>query len=380
MAVLVSLPTTSLAQPGRAGADVQALVELGPRVAGTPVMDKASSYLVQEYRKAGYTTEIQTFNYSKFEDMGSSLTVDGTIIKGLALNGTVAGKITAPVVLVPNVGKPSDFAAVDVKGAIAVVLRGEIRFAQKAQNASAAGAVGLVIINTKPGNLYGSLSSGSKISVLAVSGEQGSSLLQRIQNQQLQASLNVNARQRTVTGHNVIAHLQGVTQPQVLLGAHYDSVKGSPGANDNASGTAVVLEMARRLSGTPLARQVWFLAFDGEEDGLHGSRAFVKAAPSQFTADLKAMLNFDMVGVNDNLGVGGTPTLTALAQAADRSVSTFQPYGGSDHAPFAAANVPILFFYRGQEPNYHTPQDQQVDPKLLDETVRVGLDVVKQLF
>ena len=92
------------------------------------------------------------------------------------------------------------------------------------------------------------------------------------------------------------------------------------------------------------------------------------------------MLNFDMVGVNDNLGVGGTPSLTALTKSTDRSISTFGSTNGSDHASFAAAKVPVLFFYRGQEPNYHTPNDKQVDPKLLDETVRVGLDVVKRLL
>ena len=82
VAVLVSLPTASLGQTSRAGADVQALVEFGPRVAGTPVMDKASSYLIQEYRKAGYVTEIQTFTYPKVEDLGSSLKAGNTTIKG----------------------------------------------------------------------------------------------------------------------------------------------------------------------------------------------------------------------------------------------------------------------------------------------------------
>lgn len=375
VAVLVSLPTTSAGEPGRAGADVQALVKLGPRISGTPVMDLASTYLLEEYRKAGYVAEVQTFTYSKFEDLGSNLTIGGTTIKGRALNGSLAGKLTAPLVAVPNVGRAADFASVDVKGAIAIVRRGEIRFLEKAQNAAAAGAVGLVLVNTEPGNLYGTLGV-ARIPVLALSGEQGRPLLDRAR---LKVGLNVNTRQRVVTGRNVVAHLKGVTRPSVLLGGHYDSVPGAPGANDNASGTAVVLEIARNLSDKSLARQAWFIAFDGEEDGLHGSRAFVSAAQPQFLSGLKGMLNFDMVGVNDKLRVGGEPSLTALAQAADHSISSFQTEGGSDHAPFAAAGVPVLFFYRGQEPNYHTPNDKQVDPRLLDETARVGIDVVKRL-
>ena len=372
--------TQSSVNPGRAAVDVQALVKLGPRVAGTPVMDKASTYLIQEYRKAGYVAEVQTFTYPKFEDLGSNLTVDGTTIAGLALNGALAGNPKARLVAVPNVGKSADFASVDVKGAIALVQRGEIRFLQKAENAAAAGAIGLVIVNTKPGNLSGTLGGNPKIPVLALSGDLGRPLIERARSQQLNGALKVNTRQQIVTGRNVVAHLKGVTQPSVLLGGHYDSVPGAPGANDNASGTAVILEIARNLSGTPLARQSWFVAFDGEEDGLHGSRAFVSKAEPEFLQSLKGMLNFDMVGVNNKLLVGGTKSLTTLAQVTDPGVSTFGGSGGSDHAPFAAADVPVLFFYRGQEPNYHSPNDKQVDPKLLDETAQVGLDVVKRLL
>jgi len=359
-----------------ASADVQALVQLGPRVAGTPVMDQASTYLMQQYRRAGYVATTQTFTYPKFEDLGSSLTVNGKIIKGQALNGSMAGKPTAPLVVVPNVGQSSDFASVDVKGAIAIVRRGEIRFLDKARNAAAAGAVGLVIVNNQPGDLYGTLGGEVTIPVLSFAREQGNSLQRQVQ----PASLVVNTRQRTVRGRNVVAHLPGVVQPRVILGGHYDSVAGSPGANDNASGTAVVLAIARKVAGTPLGRQAWFIAFDGEEDGLHGSRAFVRQAKPQFLKGLKGMLNFDMVGVNHQLRVGGTKTLTALSQAAAPGVSIFGSYSGSDHAPFASAGVPVLFFYRGQEPNYHKPSDRTVNPRLLDETAEVGLNVLQRLL
>ncbi len=365
---------------GRASANVRALVAFGPRVAGTPVMDKVSTYLLEEYRKAGYVAQIQTFTYSKFQDLGSTLTVGGMTISGRALKGSLPGQLKAPLVAVPNVGRSADFASVDVRGAIAIVRRGEIRFLEKAQNAAAAGAVGLVIVNTSNDNFSGTLGSATKIPVLALSGEQGKPLLDRARSTPLDVSLNANAKESLVTGRNIIAHLEGVTQPSVLLGAHYDSVAGSPGANDNASGTAVILEIARNLSGTPLARQAWFVAFDGEEDGLHGSRAFVRTAQPKFLSGLKGMLNFDMVGVNDQLGTGGASSLTALAKAAAPKSSIFQTNGDSDHAPFAAAGVPILFFYRGQDPNYHSPNDKQVDPKLLEETARVGLDVVKRLL
>lgn len=376
---VVQLPASSEAESNSTYVDVQNLVNLGPRVAGTPVMEKASNYLIDQYRKAGYITEVQTFTYQKFVDLGSNVIVDNVTIEGQALNGSIAGKFNAPLVAVPNVGRSADFASVNVKGAIAIVKRGEIRFSQKAENAAAAGAVGLIIVNNQPGDLSNaSVGTGAKLPVLGVSAEKGNALIARTQNTQV--NLNVNGQRQAVTGRNVIAHLPGVTQPKMILGGHYDSVPGSPGANDNASGTAVVLAIARNLSSTPLAGQVWFVAFDGEEDGLHGSRAFVKAAEPQFLSGLKGMMNFDMVGVNNQLGIGGTSSLTSLVQTSLPQVKTFGSMSGSDHASFADKNVPVLFFYRGSEPNYHTPNDKTVDPKLLDQTTQIGLDIVKRLL
>lgn len=360
--------------------DVETLVNLGPRVTGTPVMEQASAYLEQEFRKAGYVTEIQTFAYSKFEDQGSSLTTSGKPITGRALRGTIAGNVTARMVAIPNVGNPADFAEVNVQGAIAIVQRGVIPFTEKAKNAADAGAIGLVIVNSESGDLYGSLTGNSRIPVLGISREAGNPLLEQARQETPTVRLNVNARRRTVTGRNVVAHIEGMTQPQLLVGGHYDSVSGSPGANDNASGTAAVLAIARRLSGTPQAGQVWFVAFDGEEDGLQGSRAFVQEAGSSFISGMKGMMNLDMVGVNDQLKISGTASLTELVQVPNAELSTIGSNQGSDHASFASAGVPILFFHRGLEPNYHKPSDRQIDPKLVNETVETALAATKKIL
>ncbi len=359
-------------------ADVEALVNLGARVAGTPATEKASNYLLQEYRKAGYLAEIQTFSYPKFVDLGSNLTIDGKVITGKALNGSQSGKLTAPLVIVPNFGRKADYANVNVTGKVAIVKRGEIRFLEKAQNAANAGAVGLIVVNTKPGNLFGTLGGDVKIPVLALTDEAGKSLLNANQSPP-QVNLVVNTRHDNITGRNVIARLPSVNQPKVILGGHYDSVVGSPGANDNASGTAVVLAIARKAAKTPLARQAWFMAFDGEEDGLHGSKAFVSSAKPELLQGLKAMFNFDMVGVNDRLLVGGTESLTKIAKATNPKITTFGNPGSSDHASFSSANVPVLFFYRGEDPNYHSPGDKQVDSRLLDQTAQLGFDLANKI-
>lgn len=377
----IPAPVQSSRQSGSAIDVAEALVKMGPRVAGTPAAEQASRYLVQEYRKAGYETRIQTFTYSKFVDQGSSLTIGETVLRGNALRETTAAEVKARLVAVPNVGQPDDFARVNVRGAIAVVTRGTIPFSQKVENAVAAGAIGVVIVNNQSGNFLGTLTEPPKVPVLALSGEQGRTLLEQASRQST-ATLSVNASRRTVTGRNVIAYQPGVTQPKLVLGGHYDSVQGSPGANDNASGTAVTLAIARELANTPLARQVWFVAFDGEEDGLHGSKAFVQQAEPPFVKALKGMMNFDMVGVNDALQIAGSPELSQFASSASADISTIGSNSrfGSDHAPFAAAGVPILFFNRGLEPNYHKPTDRQVSARLLDETTQTALTIVRKIL
>ena len=358
--------------------DVLALVNLGSRVAGTLESEKALAYLRSEYQKAGYETEVQTFTYPKFEDRGSSIIIDDNTVPGRALNGSIAATPTASTVVVPNYGRKEDFARIDVAGKIAVVKRGEIRFGNKASNAEAAGAVGLIIVNNAPNNFFGALDRKIDIPVLSVSGDRGEFLLQNTSDETRSLTLKVDTVRRQVTGRNLIARQRNSTQPKVIIGGHYDSVSGSPGANDNASGTAVVLNLARRLARTPQADRVWFVAFDGEEDGLHGSKAFVDRANTQFLSQLAGMINFDMVGINNELKISGTSSLIELVE--NSSLSRTKAVGGSDHIPFANAKVPVLFFTRGLDPNYHTPGDVEVNPQLLDETIEVGLKVTKQLL
>jgi aminopeptidase YwaD len=360
----------------RAQETVQKLVQLGVRVAGTPTTQQASRFLVEEYRKAGYRTELRTFTYPKFRDLGSSIRAAGKTIAGQALNNSIAGQATARVVAIPNVGRANDFASVNSQGAIALVRRGEIPFSQKAENAAKAGAIAVIIINSDSTVLRGALSSPASIPAIGLSKREGEQLLNLAQ-PTLTATLNVNTQRQTVTGRNVIAYLPGVSQPRLLLGGHYDSVSGSPGANDNASGTAVVLETARQLANKPLGQQVWFVAFDGEEDGLHGSKAFVDSVQPRFLSSLTAMFNFDMVGINDRLLIGGSDLLRSRVRQLNAMAKV---NGRSDHASFAAKNVPVVFFYRGSDPNYHSPNDRIANPKLLNDTVQTALKTAEQVL
>lgn len=190
---------------------------------------------------------------------------------------------------------------------------------------------------------------------------------------------------RELPTQNVVAFLPG-TDPAlrgqvVVLGAHYDhlgrdaSSATDPkagdairnGADDNASGTATVLELARLLAAAPPKRSVAFVLFSGEELGLLGSNWFVNHAPVPLDS-VVAMLNFDMVGrlTNDKLLVYGTATaqeLPALLDSANAAGPKLQVkgigdgFGPSDHASFYEKNLPVLHFFTDQHADYHAAGD-----------------------
>ena len=167
----------------------------------------------------------------------------------------------------------------------------------------------------------------------------------------------------------------------VVVGAHYDhlGLGGSfsrsptvhavhPGADDNASGTALLLETARRLAALPRApsRNILFLAFGAEEIGTIGSRYWIDH-PTAPIAALTAMINADMVGRlrDDRLLVDGTGTAAAwpeITRAADAGLGLdlalgAEGFGASDHASFTAARVPVAFLFTGVHDDYHQPTD-----------------------
>lgn len=192
----------------------------------------------------------------------------------------------------------------------------------------------------------------------------------------------------------------------VLIGAHYDhlglggpsSLSGSDapeihnGADDNASGTSVVLEVARSLKSDPrtLRRRVAFVLFAGEESGLLGSAHFIKHAPFELSS-LAAMINLDMVGrLRDrNLNVMGTKTGAGLEALARRLVSSRglegsyggDGYGPSDHTSFYSNGTPVLFLFTGAHENYHKPNDdtETLNYTGMAEVAAVTADLVRAL-
>jgi len=181
---------------------------------------------------------------------------------------------------------------------------------------------------------------------------------------------------------NVAAYIPGRTEEHVIVGAHYDhiglgeqfsmrpSAAGTPhpGADDNASGTAGLLELARWFAARPPSKRgILFLAFAGEELGLLGSSHYVRH-PLLPVSGAVAMINMDMIGrIRDNRAyVGGSTTGSNLNEilksSQARSALQFDlsdtiGYGSSDHTAFTTREVPVLFFFSGLHSDYHRPSD-----------------------
>ena len=178
---------------------------------------------------------------------------------------------------------------------------------------------------------------------------------------------------------NVAALRKGSTDEYVVVGAHYDHLgkkdeKVFPGADDNASGTSTLLDLADGVSKATLRRGVLFLWFDGEENALEGSRWWT-SHPTLPIEKCFAMVNVDMIGRNGTdkvyCGVEKTkekspvyPKLAELLQQVEASHgppfdwTEFDPYiKRSDHWPFMAKGVPALFFTGGMHADYHKETD-----------------------
>lgn len=181
------------------------------------------------------------------------------------------------------------------------------------------------------------------------------------------------------TGHNVVGMKLGTVHPdqEYIIGAHYDSVD-NPGADDNASGVALVLEAARVLSTYDSDYTIRFIAFDAEEWGLWGSEAYVD---EHIADDILGMISTDMVAYNkgtnavDIFGFSeSNPLKDAVAEAVNTYGEGVTPYvggssGGSDHFPFELAGFQAcLFIEDWGNPYYHDPEDNVDMPNYIDYT------------
>ena len=197
----------------------------------------------------------------------------------------------------------------------------------------------------------------------------------------LDLDIQVSIGDKKRTGHNVIGYLDNGAANTVVIGAHYDHLGYGEdhnslwtgkaeihnGADDNASGTAVVIELAKLLKNSKLKNNNYlFICFSGEELGLFGSKYFTEH-PTTPIENINYMINCDMVGrLNDSspaITVGGFGTSPAWGKILPaKTKALFVKFdssgiGPSDHTSFYLKNIPVLFFFTGTHKDYHKPTD-----------------------
>lgn len=309
-----------------------------------------------------------------------------------------------------------DYAGVDVKGKVAIALEGTppvtegpnlLRAYQsarvKARTAKEQGAVALILVQKEDTPLSSMLvgrgaDSGIPVvtvrrqaaeKMLAACGLSWNDLLQNPKSRPIQqaiATVQTEVIQRYGATANIIGLVEG-TDPKlkdeyIVIGAHMDhlgwGLQGGSmytgklpaihyGADDNASGTAGMLELAHYFAANPPKRSLIFIAFSGEELGLLGS-AYYTNHPIIPLEKTVAMLNMDMIGrLRDDVlsvsGVDTSPVWRPLLEELNREAGFKMTYsgggfGGSDHTSFFVKKIPVLFFFTGMHPEYHTPADK----------------------
>jgi hypothetical protein len=425
--------------------------EMRGRATGSPELEKAAAFIRDQFRAMNLKplngdSYYQDFEVTTSARLGShnelkySNGSEKQTIKNqqdfLPLNLSSGGKVSGEIVFAGyGITAPEynydDYAGLDVKGKIVLVLRHEpqefdeksvfqgkvytahSQTVNKAVNAKMHGANAVLLINDmaahandtdqleKFGTTAGPGNAGIEIAQIkadlaakwmALSGKKLDAIEASIDKDlhpqsfalpaTLHVSVDIDIRREVKTVHNVGAYLPGETSEYVIVGAHYDhlglgeqyslapSLAGTvhPGADDNASGTAGVMELAHWFSREPKhARGILFLTFAGEELGLLGSNYYANH-PVLPLNEAVAMINMDMIGrIRDRkVYVGGVGTGTTFAELLkdagprhdfETDVTERAGYGSSDHTSFTAKQVPVLFFFSGLHADYHKPSD-----------------------
>ncbi|MEO6167378.1 MAG: M28 family peptidase [Chitinophagales bacterium] len=388
--------------------------KLSGRNTGSKGEKQAYQYLIRQYKRMGLLPKGEKgylqpfeFTYGKKISGKNQVTINGVALElnedfypvNASANGNVKGKIVDVGfgIVAPSIGYDSYQHLSNLKGSIYLIEcstpDGDSPHSKygpfadlktRIENAKSKGAIGVIFTNTLSNaeDLEANLDINSPTAELPVIFVKTASLKKVWRTEFNVATVTTHLDKLTLTGHNVIAFIDNGAPSTVVIGAHYDHLgygeydnslyRGElavhNGADDNASGTAGVIEMARyfQTNGVQEKNNFLFMNFSGEELGLVGSKYWVQHATMD-TSKINFMVNMDMIGrYNGEKGmeISGLGTST---EAFDfiRTI-TFHDLkfklgengtGPTDHTSFYFANIPVLNFFTGTHEDYHKPSD-----------------------
>lgn len=384
----------------RAMSVIQYLMDVSPRVAGTNGEEASAKYILEEFNKLGFKSNLEEFPMKSFKANQWNLKIhNGNDTFQLESNcfsfssSTPNDGLKNFTLINGILGLSSDVKDIDMQGKIAVVKRGEITFKEKVDNCANRGAEAVVIINSDDAPLNATLLEKSPIPAVSVSLSEGMKIINAMNKESLKADLLVDTTIENSISNNIIGIKESNNKDAktLIIGAHYDSVD-CPGANDNASGVGGLMELAYVLKDYSLPFNIRFIAFGSEEIGLIGSNYNVYNNISiSKNKNIIGMINMDMIGMGEHLSIAKEKSYTnnsiynlASKVARELNLKTTNEYlGRSDHVSFEAAGIPVVFLtYRPYDPMYyHTKKDtiDTIDSKLIKNTVEVVLKMVIEL-
>ncbi|HEX2526301.1 MAG TPA: M20/M25/M40 family metallo-hydrolase [Geminicoccus sp.] len=363
------------------------------RAAGSSGYAASLNYVRRKLEEAGYRTVTQTFTFPFFEERRPpvfQLTapvrrnfVPGKDVATVQFSG--AGRLSGRLVPVdlqipPGKGgstsgcESADFPSPGPAPAVALIQRGTCSFSDKVSNARAAGYEAVVIFNDgRPGStdlLMGSLDAPSPLPVLGTTYSLGRELASLAEKGAV-VRLDVTTRSEERKTANLLAETSsGDPGRVVMVGAHLDSVEEGPGINDNASGSAAILELAIQMARQDIRprNRVRFAWWGAEEAGLYGSKHHVATlTPGQAKA-IMVYLNFDMIASHNFVWhiQEGDPksradalveqVLASYFKRARLPHATIEAFGNSDYAPFMEIGIPIGGLFSGAS-DMKTPRE-----------------------
>lgn len=368
------------------------LVELSennsPRETATDQEADAAFFILDRFVQMDYEAGLQLFDFKLVDDEVEALTVAmdaPPAVPGMPLSRSIQGVVTGPLIDV-GLALPGDFPVDGLVGKIAFIKRGEVTFEEKVIRVQQAGAIAAIIYNNLPGPFRGSMITESTIPAVTASQESGALLSDLMAAGEVEVTVSVVIE--TFSSRNVIAEKPG-TDPEagtVVIGAHFDTVPGVQGANDNGSGVSVLMTLAQEIFESSFPFNLQIVAFGSEEAGLRGSRFYVASLSGEEQDELVAMLNFDVSGTGDFVELQGDPGMSLRVRNYGdvngiRVIRGNLDTGGSDHESFEFHGVPVLFFFGNDISRIHTPDDtlDHINPELLGTTVALGKFALEDL-
>ncbi|HEX5594976.1 MAG TPA: M28 family metallopeptidase [Micromonosporaceae bacterium] len=353
----------------------------GTRVSGTPGYDKSVDYAESVFRAAGYQVTRQSFDFQTFISLAPSALQRvspepaGDVNHSLASysgSGDVTASASLPTGL-PTGCTKDDFGAANV-GTVVIIIRGGCTFGEKASAAAEAGAAAVIIYNNVSGALNATLGGDftKDISAVTVTLDVGQELVA-----QVPAGLTLRVKTETFRGiattSNIFAESTwGDPNKVVMAGAHLDSVSEGPGINDNGSGSAALLEIAKQMQKVKPKNKVRFALWGAEESGLLGAHHYIDNLPESEREKIALYLNFDMIGSpnyvrfvydGDNSAFPVGPGAAAGPEGSGAIEQLFHDYfasqglasaetafsGRSDYGPFIEVGIPAGGLFTGAE-------------------------------